>query len=138
MSRARQMILSWLKTYAAQASLIALGAVSLFAGVQTWRLDSAHGKIAARDKTISGLEEANKSNMKTIGVLRRANAEWSAKCRAEPEKWKSVIADLKKQHELEKENLTNAPVKREVIYREVNDKCHAQPVPVDIAKRLRN
>lgn len=131
------MILSWLKTYALQASLIAIGAVSLFAGVQTWRLDNAQDKIADRDKTISKLEEANKSNTKAIGILRKANADWSAKRKAEPGRWKAVIAEIEERHRLEKENLKSAPAEREIVYRESNDQCAYVPVPDAIKERLK-
>lgn len=132
------MILSWLKTYALQASLIALGAVSLYAAVQTWRLDNAQETIAEQRQLIVDVKAANLTQQATIEALRKANADWSAKCRAEPDKWKGVIAQLEADKESLQESLKNAPTKREVIYREVNDKCHAQPVPADIAGRLRN
>lgn len=132
------MIISWLKTYAIWIQLACCAALVSLCLIQTWRLSSAHDKIDEQRQLIVDVKAANFANMATIEALRKANADWSAKCEAEPERWKVVIADMKKQHELEKKNLTNAPAKREVIYREVNDKCHAQPVPADIAERLRN
>lgn len=131
------MTLSWLKTYALQACIIGLASVSLFAGLQTWRLSAAHDKIEEQRRLIVDVKAANLANMATIETLRKANADWSAKCRAEPEKWKGVIAQLEADKESLQESLKNAPAKREVIYREANDKCHAQPVPADIAERLK-
>lgn len=131
------MIISWLKIYALQASLITLGAVSLYAAVQTWRLGNAQETIAEQRQLIVDVKAANLTQQATIEALRKANADWSAKCRAEPEKWKGVIAKLEADKESLQESLKNAPTKREVIYREVSDKCHAQPVPDAIKERLK-
>lgn len=131
------MILSWLKTYALQACAILLGVSALFAGLQTWRLSSAHDKIDEQRQLIVDVKAANLSQLATSEALRKANADWSVKCKAEPGRWKAVIAEIEERHRLEKENLKSAPVRREVIYREANDKCHAQPVPATIAERLR-
>lgn len=130
------MILSWLKTYALQACIIGLASVSLFAGLQTWRLSSAHDKIDEQRQLIVDVKAANMANEATIEALRKANADWSAKCKAEPAKWTGVIKELIRENEYMADQLKKAPAVREVIYREVNDKCHAQPVPADIADRL--
>lgn len=131
------MILSWLKTYAIQASLIALGAVSLFTGVQTWRLDNAQDKIAEQRQLIVDVKAANLTQQATIEALRKANADWSAKCRAEPGRWKAAIAEIEERHRLEKENLKSAPAEREIVYRESKDECAYVPVPDAIKERLK-
>lgn len=132
------MILSWLKTYALQASLIALGVSLLFGGLQTWRLSAAHGKIDEQRQTIVDVKAANLANMATIEALRKANAEWSAKCKAEPAKWAGVIAGLEADKAKLAEQLSKAKGIREVIYREGKDECAHIPVPAGIIERLRN
>lgn len=131
------MIQSRLKTYALQACIIALGVSLLFGGLQTWRLSAAHDKLDEQRQLIVDVKAANSVNEATIGGLRKANADWSAKCKADESKWSSKIAEMVKKAAEREAASKNAPRLREVIYREVNDKCHAQPVPAAIVERLR-
>lgn len=131
------MILSWLKTYALQAALIALGTVTLFAGVQTWRLVALQDRLDEQREQIIELMAAIKVNEASIEALRKANAAWAEKCKAEPEKLKAVIEGLKKQAQLDKDNLKKARDERKVIYVENNDSCPYVPVPLGIIERLR-
>lgn len=131
------MILSLLKTYAMQAALAALGAALLFAGVQSWRLSALQDKLDEQRAYIADLRAANLVNEASIEALRKANADWSAKCKAETEKLKAVVAELEKRRQLDQEALKNAKAKREIIYKESKDECATIPVPAGIIERLR-
>lgn len=132
------MILPFIK--AKLFAIIAIGWIAawVIVAVQTWRLDNAQETIAEQRQLIVDVKAANLTQQATIEALRKANADWSNKCKADSEKWSSKLAEMVKQHQAEAEKLKAAPRIREVIYREVNDKCHAQPVPAAIAERLRN
>lgn len=130
------MILSLLKTYALQAALVALGACAIFAGLQTWRLSAAHDKIDEQRQLIVDVKAANLANLATIETLRKANADWSAKCKADTEKWAATLAEFKAEAARRESALKNAPAIREVIYRESNDQCAYVPVPDAIKERL--
>lgn len=125
------------KTYALQASLIALLATGAYAGVQTWRLGNAQDKIGEQRQLIVDVKAANIVNQTTIETLRKANAEWSAKCRARIDIWASHIEVLEKEKAELAEKLRAAPKVREVIYRESKDECAYIPVPDAIRERLK-
>lgn len=131
------MIFSMLKTYALQALAILLGISALFAGLQTWRLSSAHDKIDEQRQLIVDVKAANLVQQATIETLRKANADWSAKCKADTEKWAATLAAFKAEAARRESALKNAPAIREVIYRESNDQCAYVPVPDSIKERLK-
>jgi hypothetical protein len=132
------MILSLLKTYALQVLAILLGVSALFAGLQTWRLSSAHEKIDEQRQLIVDVTAANMVQQASIDALRKANADWSTKCKADAEKWSATLEAFKAEAARREKALLDAPRQREVIYRESNDQCATIPVPAGIIERLRN
>lgn len=132
------MIISILKAYTLQACAVLLGVSTLFAGLQTWRLSSAHDKIDEQRQLIVDVKAANLVQQASIDALRKANTDWSAKCKADTEKWSATLAAFKAEAARRESALKNAPAIREVIYRESNDQCATIPVPAGIIERLRN
>lgn len=77
------MILSWLKAYALQACTILLGVSSLFAGVQTWRLDNAQDELSTAIKKHKDELAEIDSKSKKVEAERRAAADLRQKSHIE-------------------------------------------------------
>jgi D-aminopeptidase len=125
-----------LKTYALQGLGIALLLSLAFGGIQTARLSAAKAEVRELAAVGAALARANMSNQAVIAQLKRANVEWSAKCKADLAETANAIEQLKAMAGDLQFELAEAKRKRQVIYKESKDACHNQPVPSGIRERL--
>lgn len=91
-------MLSLIKTYALQGSLIALLAVGAFSGVQTWRLNSAKAELA----------EQAVEHLATLAEISRVSRETEAKRLAEAAERQKSHIEIDRKHYKELQDAKNA------------------------------
>jgi hypothetical protein len=93
-----------------------LGFLVLVLGLQSWRLHSVNAKLAAQTQALSTWQDANRTNVRTIGTLKTANDRWAAACRLDPKLQAEAVRLLNVRIVSLEDALRQAQHSREVIY----------------------